>query len=70
MTSEQGPWVTTIDGQEQDSVVTLKNYEPAGSILQGFTLTNGSAVKTRHGGGIYIEWGSPTIRYNCLLYTS
>jgi len=67
VTSDQGPWVTIIDGQGLDSVVTLQNYEPSESILQGFTLTNGSALKTNHGGGIYIEWGSPTIRYNVII---
>ncbi|MFT5679758.1 MAG: hypothetical protein ACI8RZ_000663 [Myxococcota bacterium] len=70
VTSAEGPWVTIIDGQGLDSVVTMKNYEPAESILQGFTLTNGSAVESRHGGGIYIEWGSPTIRYNVITHNA
>jgi hypothetical protein len=70
VTSAQGPWVTIIDGQGLDSVVTLENYEPAESILQGFTLTNGEALESGHGGGIYIEWGSPTIRYNVIIHNA
>ena len=68
VTSAEGPWVTIIDGQGLDSVVTLKNYESPASILQGFTLTNGNALASNHGGGIYIEWGSPTIRYNVIVH--
>jgi hypothetical protein len=49
----------------------LENYEPAETVLEGFTITGGvgyGAGGTPHGGGIYIEWGSPTIRYNHVVY--
>ncbi len=68
--SAAGPGTTIIDGQGLASVVTLENYEPAESILEGFTLTNGYAEESHHGGGIYVEWGSPTIRYNIIIRNS
>lgn len=70
VTSASGPWVTIIDGGGVDSVVTLKNHEPPEAILQGFTLTGGNAVESRHGGGVYVEWGSPTIRHNIITHNS
>jgi len=47
--SEKGASVTTIDGNSSDSVVTFQSGEPLDSVLDGFTVMNGSAVQ---GGGI------------------
>jgi hypothetical protein len=52
------------DGQGDDTVVRFMDNEGAGAILDGFTVTNGAAAD--HGGGIYIEAASPTIR-NCII---
>lgn len=66
--SEEGPHVTEIDGQEDGSVLRLRSYEPAETLVQGFTLTGGVGEgdevfgTTPHGGGVFIEWGSPTLR--------
>jgi len=66
--SHAGAAQTTIDGRGIDSVVVMENWEPAESVLEGFTLTGGIAGPKRgHGGGIYVEWGSPTIRHNIII---
>ena len=69
--SVDGPDHTTLDGdflnqdgQGDDTVVRFVSNERASSVLDGFTVTNGVAVD--HGGGIYIEAASPTIR-NCII---
>jgi len=74
--SVDGPEQTTLDGdflkqdgqgqdgQGDDTVVRFMDNEGAGAILDGFTVRNGAAAD--HGGGIYIEAASPTIR-NCIL---
>jgi len=37
--------------------------------LEGFTITGGEASDERfHGGGIQVEWGSPTIRHNIIIH--
>ncbi|MGA1870255.1 MAG: right-handed parallel beta-helix repeat-containing protein [bacterium] len=54
---------TIIDGGKAGSVVTFNNGENENSILDGFTLQNGSAAD---GGGIYCEYSSPTIT-NCII---
>ena len=41
LTSEKGAEVTTIDGNSMGSVVTYMNGEGPGSVLSGFTITNG-----------------------------
>ncbi len=57
------------------SCVIFNNGEDSTAILQGFTLTGGNGTKWtdihgagvyREGGGIIIELGSPTIRYNVI----
>jgi hypothetical protein len=63
VTSQEGPWVTTINGGGRASVVEMRNWEPPESVLEGFRLTHGQGTEI-HGGGVFIEWGSPTIRYN------
>jgi len=40
--SEMGPSVTFIDGNQAGSVVTFLSGEELDSVLDGFTLTNGS----------------------------
>jgi hypothetical protein len=55
--SEQGPELTTIDGQNRtQSVVTLES-----GLLSGFTITNGNAS---FGGGIWIEGATPRVENN------
>ena len=50
---------TIIDGSANGSVVTFNNDEETGSVLIGFTITNGNAES---GGGIYIsEDSEPTL---------
>ncbi len=39
--SEEGPDVTTIDGNDEGTVVTFENAEGASAILDGFTITGG-----------------------------
>lgn len=64
VTSEQGPDLTIIDGNEIDSVVTFNSGEWLSSIIDGFTIQNGNAVE---GGGIYCSTSSPTITNNRIL---
>jgi chitodextrinase len=59
--STHGPNVTIIDGSQSGAVVTFNNDETTSSVLEGFTITNGSADK---GGGIYCRFASPTIINN------
>lgn len=67
--SEDGPTSTIVDGGASDTVFSFVNGETAASILDGFTITNGSRWD---GGGINIEEdvnlvpSSPTIR-NCII---
>ncbi len=67
VTSEKGPDVTTIDGNQAGSTVTFRSGEGLESVLEGFTVTNGwgtDVKKHRWGGGIYCQYSSPTIRNN------
>ena len=71
--SVQGPAATVIDGNRGGSVVVFKNLETEDSVLEGFTVTNGSGEPITspfgthyYGGGIYCETGSPTIRNNII----
>ena len=61
--SRNGAGSTTIDGDNYSSVVTFESGEGSGSILQGFTITNGSSWD---GGGIYCYDASPTIN-DCII---
>ena len=59
--STGGPEVTIIDAGGilgAGSVVTCDSGERPGSVLQGFTITGGVAVK---GGGMYNDGSSPTV---------
>jgi predicted outer membrane repeat protein len=68
--SLQGPERTIIDGREQGTVVTFSDFEDDDSVLDGFTITNGSAVvgqgTLEHGGGIEIISAAPVIQ-NCIV---
>ncbi|HSF30726.1 MAG TPA: hypothetical protein VLK82_09690, partial [Candidatus Tectomicrobia bacterium] len=64
LTSEQGPEVTIIDGDQAGSVVTFASGEGLASVLSGFTLQNGRG--DFEGGGIRIANASPTIMRNVI----
>ena len=49
---------TIIDGNEEGRVVSFTDLENRHSVLNGFTIRNGSTI---YGGGIYIRGASPTI---------
>jgi hypothetical protein len=59
--SSGGAGVTTIDGGAGGSVVTCSSGETGATVLEGFTITNGSAS---FGGGMRNNGSSPTVR-NC-----
>ncbi len=48
--SEQGPYVTIIDANQNGRVVTFNHGEGPGSVLDGFTIQNG--LRTDGGAGI------------------
>jgi len=61
--SSDGPAATTIDAQAAGSVVTCALSEGPDTVLEGFTITNGSAT---NGGGMFILQAGPTL-LNCTL---
>jgi parallel beta-helix repeat protein len=61
--SLDGPVKTVIDGNLSGSVVTFSNFEGMDSVLEGFTVTNGSAS---YGAGIFCSNVSPIIRMNII----
>jgi hypothetical protein len=65
VTSEEGPEVTIIDGNQAGSVVTFDSGEGLASVLSGLTITNGQALYPG-GGGILCNESSPTI-INCKI---
>ena len=62
--SSGGAAVTTIDGNAAGSVVSFVNGESETSVIDGFTITNGSGVL--NGGGINCEDAFPTIINNTI----
>jgi hypothetical protein len=71
VTSVNGAALTVIDGNQNGSVVTLNNGEGPVSVLDGFTVTNGSGRLSTHptytyGGGIHCDSASPTICNNVI----
>jgi len=58
------PADTIIDAGGSGSVVTCDSGETSTTVLDGFTITNGSAS---YGGGMYNESSSPTVS-NCILW--
>ena len=63
--SESGPEVTILDGGQAGSVVTFGSGEGAGSVLEGFTVANGTGTDVAGrfaGGGIFCgPAASPTV---------
>ena len=66
---------TIIDAQESGSVVTFSSSETSQSIIQGFTIQNGTGNDEdpddngsywTYGGGIYCEGSEPVIR-DCII---
>jgi len=58
---------TFLDGSQAGSTVTFASGEGADSVIEGFTVTNGSGTEGMWanmflGGGIYCKSASPTIR--------
>ena len=74
LVSSGGPTVTVIDGGAplvELSAVTFASGEGPGSVLQGFTVENGSGTLDASftfydGGGVRISGASPTIR-DCVI---
>lgn len=69
VTSEEGPEVTIIDGNQAGSVVTFSPGEGLASMLRGFTVQHGFANisapgSSADGGGIIIRNSSPRIENN------
>ena len=62
--SSDGPETTTIDARQGGTVVTCENGEGSGTVLEGFTITNGASPE---GGGMYNSNSSPTVT-NCILW--
>jgi len=73
--SEQGPALTTIDGNQSGSVATFVSGENNSSVLDGFTLTNGTGTLDYlgdiSGGAIFCDdRSSPTITNNTISNNS
>ena len=67
VTSESGPQVTIIDGQQAGSVVRFVSGEGPASVLSNLTIRNGYVSDPGHsGGGIFILLSSPTIKGNII----
>ena len=70
--SESGAALTVIDGSQSGSVVLFNKGEGALSVLEGFTLTNGSGTFAAApfndycGGAIFCDYSFPTIRNNVI----
>ena len=64
LASEQGARVTTIDGQLLGTVITMQSGEGPATVVQGFTITRGSAT---FGAGAYVQGTAPTFRQNIFL---
>lgn len=64
--AESGPSQTVVDGGGVGSVVVFENGEDNRTVLEGFTLTRGSAT---YGGGVYCDAASPIIQ-DCLIVTN
>jgi len=68
--SVSGAASTTIDGSASGSVVTFNSGEGVNSMLDGFTITNGTGNTNNYGendgGGILCSSAAPTIT-NCII---
>jgi hypothetical protein len=72
VTSSGGASVTTIDGGAKAPVVIFNSGEGPNSVLNGFTLQNGTATFNSQyvGGGIYINSASSTITNNIIQHNT
>ncbi len=75
VTSEAGPGRTIIDGMENGSVVVFITNEGPDSVLNGFTVTNGSGTVNetnthKYGGGVYCDGSGPTVSNNIITQNS
>jgi hypothetical protein len=61
LVSESGPIVTVIDCENNGQAFLFVGGETPSAVLEGFTIKNGNGT---HGGAIYCDGASPTIRYN------
>ena len=69
--SSDGPNATAIDGRQQGPVVVFHSTEGNGSVLSGFTITNGqTSGLPSNGGGIDIVNSSPTISGNVITHNN
>ena len=72
VTSEDGPATTFLDGNQTGSVVSFVNGEGASSIIEGFTIMNGtgtfiSGPDISSGGGVFVtNAGGPSIIGNVI----
>ena len=64
--SEEGHWITVIDGNRAGLVVSFVSGEPGEALLEGFTIRNGYGEVEYNGGGILCSDSSPTI-LNCTI---
>lgn len=64
--SEGGPEVTAIDGGNTRSTVAFFNGETETTVINGFTIVNGSGTYDDFGGGIICFESDPTIK-NCII---
>ena len=68
--SEGGPAVTTIDGTGfSGTLVSIRNGEGPGTVLEGFTLTGGDGISyggVVTGGAVFVQNAEPTLRGNVL----
>lgn len=64
------PFTSILDGGNGGSVVTVESGAGPGTVLEGFTIQNGSGTRsekpyrTTWGGGVYCVDAQPTIRYD------
>jgi len=71
--STEGAEATIIDGGGIGTVVKFSHGEGAGSVLEGFTLTNGTGMYINYnymGGAIYCSEASPTVNNNRIVDNS
>ncbi len=61
--SSDGPATTILDALGNGRVITIRSNETPQTVLDGFTITGGTAYS---GAGMFIEYASPTIR-NCIF---
>jgi hypothetical protein len=68
LTSEQGPQVTIIDGNQNGPVISIVSGERQEAVVNGFTIRNGSATvdSVLNGGGIRILNSTPIITANII----